>query len=126
MSGLTKKHRTSGNVRVVVGDRNPKLFVVPQKAAAGVVELLRPYAQKAARSISADELFSGHYEKYGKTGTVLQGFRSRDGLTQIQLASKLGVTQGDVSAMEHGRRPVGKGMASRLAKIFKTDHRVFL
>ncbi len=126
MSGLTKKLRTRGNVRVVVGDRDPKLFVVPQKAADGVVELLRPYAQDTAQSIPADEVFSGHYRKYGKAGAALQGFRSRDGLTQVQLARKLGVTQGDVSAMEHGRRPIGKGMASRLARIFKTDYRVFL
>jgi len=106
--------------------RSGKTFVVPRKAAQGVAELLRPYATQESDSVSADEVFSEQHAKHGKAGTVLRGLRARDELTQVQLAKKLGVTQGDVSAMENGRRSIGKSMAKRLAKVFKADYRVFL
>ncbi|OGQ90774.1 MAG: hypothetical protein A2289_02710 [Deltaproteobacteria bacterium RIFOXYA12_FULL_58_15] len=118
--------RTRSTVRVVIGDRNVKDFVVPRKAAQSVVELLRPYATPQSDSVSADEAFSDQYAKHGRAGTVLRGLRSRDELTQAKLAKKLGVTQGDVSAMENGHRSIGKSMARRLAEVFRADYRVFL
>lgn len=65
-------------------------------------------------------------EKYTEPGASLKGFRLRENLTQVELAKKLGITQGNLSAMERGRRPIGKTMALRLAKIFDTDYRIFL
>jgi transcriptional regulator with XRE-family HTH domain len=47
-------------------------------------------------------------------------------MTQIQLAKKLDITQGDLSKMESGKRSVGKQLARRLATVFGTDYRVFL
>ncbi len=137
MSAPMKKHRTSHGVRVTIGGRNPKSFLVPKKAAEGVIELLRPYALEESNEPrsdeprlrefrSSEEVFAGLHAKYGRAGTVLRGFRAREGLTQQRLAEKIGATQGDISAMEHGRRPIGKSMAMRLAKVFKTDYRVFL
>jgi plasmid maintenance system antidote protein VapI len=38
----------------------------------------------------------------------------------------LGISQAHISEMEHGRRPIGKEMARRLAKLLKVDYRVFL
>lgn len=127
MSVPMKARPTRGVIKVVVGERNPQSFLVPKKAAEGVVELLRPYASdEDAGAVSANEVFAKHYAAHGKAGTVLKGFRAREEMTQQQLARRLGVTQGDVSAMEHGRRPIGKAMASRLAKVFNTEYRVFL
>jgi len=121
-----KKRRTDTLVKIVVGDRNPQLFLVPKKAAAGVVELLRPYVSSDGKSVSANEVLADQYARHGKPGTALRGFRAREGLTQQQLAKKIRVTQGDISAMENGRRPIGKSIAARLAKVFRTDLRVFL
>ena len=77
-------------------------------------------------NVPADEVLRDVHEKYGKTGSVIHGFRAREDMTQIELANKLGVTQGDLSKMENGKRPVGKEMAHRLAKVFRTDYRVFI
>ena len=77
------------------------------------------------RRLQPHEVFADLDAKYGKAGAVLRGLRSRDGMTQQQLAKELRVTQGDISAMENGRRPIGKSMAARLAKVFKSDYRVF-
>ncbi len=95
----------------------------------------RPHAEKLQKgtlrederdSIPADEFFAEFYEKYGKVGTTLRNFRAREHLTQKVLAEKLGITQGHVSEMEWGRRPVGKKMAHKLAELFNIDYRLFL
>jgi transcriptional regulator with XRE-family HTH domain len=76
--------------------------------------------------MAAEEIFTPLNKKYTRPGAMLLGARTRDGLTQKKLAAKLGVSQPNVAAMESGKRPIGKGMAKRLAAIFKTDYRVFL
>lgn len=57
---------------------------------------------------------------------ALRGARKREGLTQKELAALAGVSQTHISEMEHGKRPIGKEMARRLAKVLKADYRVFL
>jgi plasmid maintenance system antidote protein VapI len=39
-------------------------------------------------------------------GRILRGFRNRDGMTQEELAAKLGSTQTRVSELESGKRPI--------------------
>lgn len=65
-------------------------------------------------------------EKYGKVGLTIRGLRIRDGLTQKELTKKLNIYQTHISQIEHGRRIVGKNLAQKLAKIFRTDYRLFL
>ena len=60
------------------------------------------------------------------SGSAIRGLRYREGLTQAQLAERIGVKRHHVSEMEHGRRSIGKEMAKRLAKALKTDYKVFL
>ncbi len=57
---------------------------------------------------------------------VLKGARYREGLTQAQLAAKVGVKATNISEMERGKRPIGKEMAKRLAKVLNTQYQVFL
>lgn len=70
--------------------------------------------------------FSGLVEKFSETGVTLRGFRLREGWTQTELAEKIDVNQANLSKMEHGKRPIGKQMAKRLASLFGTDYRIFL
>lgn len=60
------------------------------------------------------------------SGSAIRGLRYREGLTQAQLAERIGVKRHHVSEMEHGRRSIGKEMAKRLATALKTDYKVFL
>jgi ribosome-binding protein aMBF1 (putative translation factor) len=61
------------------------------------------------------------------SGSVaLRGARKREALTQKELAHLLGISQTHISEMEHGKRPIGKDMARRLAKVLKVNYRVFL
>jgi DNA-binding XRE family transcriptional regulator len=57
---------------------------------------------------------------------VLRGLRQREGLTQSAMGDLLGIPQGNISQMEHGKRPIGKQIAKRLANLFKTDYHLFL
>jgi len=59
-------------------------------------------------------------------GLALHGLRVREGLTQKELAEKLGEAQSHISAMEKGKRPIGKALAKKLAEAFGGDYRAFL
>lgn len=64
--------------------------------------------------------------KYTETGMLIRGGRHKAGLTQKELAKKIGVLPHHISEMEHGKRPVGKKMAQKFGEIFNVDYRVFL
>jgi len=74
---------------------------------------------------SEDELISIESTKYWKemeknrVGNLLAGARLKAGLTQVQLANKLGIRQNMVSDYEHGRRHYSDTMATRLSKVLK-------
>ncbi|MFZ5449071.1 MAG: helix-turn-helix domain-containing protein [Thermodesulfobacteriota bacterium] len=57
---------------------------------------------------------------------ALKGARKRERLTQKELANLVGISQTHISEMEHGKRPIGKDMARRLAKVLRINYRVFL
>jgi DNA-binding XRE family transcriptional regulator len=76
------------------------------------------------RSYSIVEVFP---EYIGKEQQVaLRAYRSRENLTQRQLAELTGIPQRHISEMENGKRVIGKELAKRLAKALKADYKVFL
>ena len=74
-----------------------------------------------ARLYSIEEVFPEFH-----VGHALRGLRSREGLTQKQLAEMIGVKPSHISEMENGKRTIGKEMAKRLAKALGTEYKVFL
>ncbi len=54
-----------------------------------------------------------------RVGNLLAGARLKAGLTQAQLAAKLGIRQNMVSDYENGRRLLSAAMASRLSKTLE-------
>jgi len=56
----------------------------------------------------------------------LVGARHKEGLTQKQLADKLGIKQGYISDMESGKRSIGIAMAKRLGKALNISYKIFL
>ncbi|MBI5657351.1 MAG: helix-turn-helix transcriptional regulator [Geobacter sp.] len=60
------------------------------------------------------------------TGVYLRGIRLREGLTQDVLAELTGISWSNISAMEHGKRPIGKETAKKLATALNCDYRRFL
>jgi len=72
------------------------------------------------------EAFKELIEKHTEQGLSLRSCRNAEGWTQTHLAELLGIDRANVSNMESGKRPIGKAMAKRLAKIFDTDYRLFI
>ena len=54
-----------------------------------------------------------------RVGNLLAGARLKAGLTQAQLAEKLGIRQNMVSDYERGRRAYSDAMATRLSKVLQ-------
>jgi DNA-binding XRE family transcriptional regulator len=66
------------------------------------------------------------YNEKTLPGAAMAGARGKEGLTQRELAKRIGVPQRHISEMERGKRPIGKEMAKKLAKALEIDYRVLL
>jgi ribosome-binding protein aMBF1 (putative translation factor) len=80
----------------------------------------------ARKFVEFSEIFSEMDDAVLGIASVLRGARYKAGLSQVELAKKLHITQGDLSKMERGKRSIGKVLAQRLGKILDIDYRVFL
>ncbi len=127
MSALTKTRHTKGEVKIQVGEKKGRLFLVPKDRAEGIVRLLQDFEVKnGGAMIPWRETVQDLIEKYTEAGVALKGARAKAGLSQNELAEKLKIPQSHISDMEHGRRPIGKKMAKRLAGVLKVGYKVFL
>ena len=91
----------------------------------GVIEQYR-IKKENKNQLSIDDVFGDLINEHGEPGLLLKGLRHREGLSQIELAKILNITQTNLSAMENGRRAIGKELAKRLAETFEIDYRIFL
>ena len=112
----TKKHHTEST----------RLYGSPQ-----VISKIRKYASAAGAvdvssdSMPATELFPELVTN--PQGTYLKGLRSREDLTQVQLAERAGIQRRHISEMESGKRHIGKENAKKLAAALGVaDYRMFL
>lgn len=116
MSALTKKHHTD----VAKISWHGGLYAVP-------IEIMERYKITSDdQYTSIDNLFSDLTQESGEPGVLLKGLRYREGLNQMQFARKLNISQTNLSAMENGKRTIGKELAKRIADIFGLDYRIFL
>jgi DNA-binding XRE family transcriptional regulator len=117
MSAFTKKHHTDAVAKI---SWHGGLYVVP-------VEVMEQYkVEPENQHISLDVLFKDLIGESGESAVLLKGLRYREGLSQTEFAKKLNISQSNLSAMENGRRTIGKELAKKIAKIFKVDYRIFL
>ena len=95
------------------------------KAINSLLELVRP----VVRPVNADgeELYTAQ-EVFPESspGNRLRGLRTREGITQKELANALGVRQHHVSEMEKGVRTISKEMAKRIGETYNISYKVFL
>ncbi len=118
MSALTKKHHIDGIAKITWHGGH---YAVP-------IEIMENYKIKSDNKdyTSIDDLFGNLTHKSGEPGVLLKGLRYREGLSQIEFAKQLNISQTNLSAMENGRRSIGKVLAKRIADIFEVDYRLFL
>ena len=127
MSAPMKIPPTKKGIRVQIGDRKIRLFLVPKDRADGVVRLLQDFEVKEdQQTIPWRETVASLTQKYTEAGIALKGARIKENLSQSDLANKLGIPQSHISDMEHGRRTIGKNMAKRLSKVLNVGYKIFL
>lgn len=117
MSALTKKHHTK---KVAQVSWHGSIYAVP-------IDVMEQYKVSNEEDyMSIDDIFSDLTEEYGEPGVLLRGLRFREGLSQNEFAKKMNMSQANLSAIENGRRSVGKVLAKRISEIFDVDYRLFL
>ncbi|MDR1921651.1 MAG: helix-turn-helix domain-containing protein [Candidatus Adiutrix sp.] len=118
--------------RQTTGDSVEILLKVPkenarqvEEAIAGIFALsghkLRHVNCEGEELIPADEVFPD-----AKPGDMVKGLRVREGITQKQMAEKLGVRQRHISEMEKNVRPITLEMAKRIGETFDISYKIFL
>jgi DNA-binding XRE family transcriptional regulator len=98
-----------------------------RKAIVGILELAGIRARLGEAAPEGEGFIPAH-EVLGESspGMLLRGLRTRENLTQAQLAEALGVHQNYVSDMERGIRAVSAAMARKIERIYHVPRQVFL
>ena len=123
MPALTKKPLT----KVSVMEDTPRTFLIPTSEVKNVIRLIEKKAvQEEGDSVPWEEVFKDRFKKIGKPAVMLRGARTKECMSQVQLAEKLGIDQADLSKMENGKRSIGKKMAKKLGKILRIHYQLFL
>ncbi len=98
-----------------------------RQAIGGVLALVGRGARLLDNEIDDEAIYSIEEVYPDSTpGSRLRGLRAREGITQRELAERLGIQQHHVSEMEKGTRKIGLSKARRIAKAYNISHRVFL
>lgn len=97
---------------------------VHRNNAAKIEEFARKIEADEERTYTVAEVFPDLIDR-GKT-IALRAYRTREDLTQRELADKVGVPQRHISEMENGKRPIGKEMAKSFGQVLGVDYRALL
>ena len=121
---------------VVVNQPHTEGFRIEGKIPKDVLDFVENTYKDADISVMNDdgeELFDptemDFYKKMKESETPagnLRFYRKLTGMTQPELAEKLGTSKQAISLMEHGKRPISRRTAKELGHIFHvTPHRFF-
>ena len=124
MQALTKKRPTEKQVEVRFRGTTSNVIKLRRMAQALKVKDITEWALEKKEFYSIEEL--SPEMSWNSGGISIRGARSKEGLTQKQLAEMIGVAQHHVSEMENGKRPIGKETAKKLEAALNIDYRVFL
>ncbi len=118
MPEVTKNHHTDDDIVTVT-------LRVHRHNADRIREYARAVEADENRTYTVDEVFP---ECMGREQQMaLRAYRTREGVTQQQLAKMTGIPQRHISEMENGKRGIGKERARKLAKALRvSDYRFFL
>jgi DNA-binding transcriptional regulator YiaG len=128
MSEHTKKHHISAHSQgsmLYITDHRVS-YAIPKRIAEKYIIESKNQRVSVQNTNFINRTFDKLDAKYTRPGALLKGLRLREGLSQVQFAKKINVTQANLSNMENGRRSIGKIIAKRIQKIFSTNYRYFL
>jgi DNA-binding XRE family transcriptional regulator len=114
--------------------RTPHIEIRGESIPQGFLEVVKKYFHSETEVVEPAEQAEDWFEsdlhkqivKDTTPGKRLAAYRHRDGLTQAEVAKKMGVSPQEVSDMENDRRTIGLKNAKRLSKTFKTMLSIWL
>lgn len=95
--------------------------VCPEEIATSIRKYLERKGCRVEELLDPAEVFPGR-----SPATLLRGARTKENMTQQELADKTLIARRHISEMENGKRPIGKQTARKLGEVLKVDPRVFL
>lgn len=124
MSGTAKTRLT----KIEISDGKKKhLYLVSAKTAKAVATLLDNCEDAPTDdAIDARELYPELKNPVKRAAAAFHGTRLRLGLTQKEMAEKIGLSQSDISKIEKGEREISRKLALRIGKVFNIDYKRFL
>ena len=81
---------------------------------------------QSSNTLPIKQVFGDLIKEHGEPAVLLKSLRIKESMTQTEFADAIGITQANLSAMENGRRAIGKDIAKRIAEKFGVDYRIFL
>jgi len=118
------KTQTTGaltEIRLTVPTENAESLCRAINSILELAQLSRPLNEEGEELYSAREVFPE-----SSPGNRLRGLRTREGITQKELAAALGIRQHHVSEMEKSVRAISVDMAKRIGEIYNISYKVFL
>ena len=115
----TKKHHTESKVTL-------RLRLSPDNVERVKSFVAAIESEPEGDSVSYEAFFEKHFPGKTEQEVTLAGYRYREDLTQQQLSDLTGINRRHISEMEHGKRPIGKENAKKLATILHCDYRSLL
>jgi DNA-binding XRE family transcriptional regulator len=112
MLEVTKTRITGGRVSLEVK--------VPERIADAVEAAIQS-VDTESRLYTPEEIFGP-----SSVGRLIRGARAREGMTQVELAKRIGVSKAYLSDLEHDRRAVGKNLAKTIGAAVGVNWKVFL
>lgn len=112
---MKKRHIDNALIRIV--------FIGPQDGEDALIKAANDIG--FSESIPWKEAFP-EFSGEELPGVILSGARNKEGLTQKELAARIGINQGYLSDMERGKRSIGRKMAQRIAAILNVNYKIFL
>src|SRR5690606_33769726 len=113
---------------IKIGNHQAEIFYLVKPVVENLLQLVRSIQPESGYDDLSPitEVYPNLKDKAKRVAAALRGSRYKEGITQIELAKKLHITQGDLSKMENGKRPIGNKLAQRIANILNVDYRIFL
>lgn len=114
---------------IKIGPNRPEIIFLPKEAADNLllfIKNVQPASYDESDIVRIEDIEPKMKDPVLRAASILRGARHKEGLSQMDLAQKLNITQSDLSKMENGKRAVSKIMAKRLGEILMVDYRIFL
>jgi DNA-binding XRE family transcriptional regulator len=112
--------------------KTPHIEARGELAKSTIEHFIKKYGKRNVEVIDDDteDVFKTDWFKKisanDSPGKTLRVYRTRDGMSQAELAKRLGIFKQHVSNMENGSRAISQEMAKQLGELFGISYKRFL